>query len=96
MDAKRLIDILARVDEDHFAVIENDRAEIYSKKRFLATPNPYIAPKVHVEVGCRKCKNCDIENDRCRVFGSDPEKAVRACAKHDFRMYNPDKEKTGD
>lgn len=96
MDSKRLIDILSRVDEDHFAVIENDCAEIYSKKRFFATPTPNLAHEVSVEVECRKCKNCDLENDRCRVFGSDPVKAVKACAKHDFRMYKPDKEKTGD
>lgn len=40
MDAKRLIDILARVDEDHFAVIENDCVELYSKAEFYATPTP--------------------------------------------------------
>ena len=40
MDSKRLIDILSRVDEDHFAVIENDCAELYSKAEFLATPTP--------------------------------------------------------
>ena len=40
MDHKRLIDILSRVDENNFAVIENDCAELYSKKEFFATPTP--------------------------------------------------------
>ena len=39
MDARRLIDALAMVDEDHFAIVTNDRADIYSNRDFYATPH---------------------------------------------------------
>ena len=41
-------------------------------------------------VDCRKCGNCDMENDRCRLYGSDPAEAVRACASKNFGAYRPD------
>lgn len=40
MESERLNELLAMVDEDHFAIVENDCVEIYSKKEFYATPTP--------------------------------------------------------
>lgn len=40
-----------------------------------------------IEVDCLKCKNCDLENDRCKLYGSDPKKAAERCAASYFRGY---------
>jgi hypothetical protein len=40
-----------------------------------------------IEVDCLKCKNCDLENDRCKLYGSDPKKAAERCAANYFRGY---------
>lgn len=40
-------------------------------------------------IDCRKCSNCDMENDRCKVYGSDPVKAVAECASKHFGAYRP-------
>ena len=41
------------------------------------------------EVDCRKCRNCDKENKRCRVYGNDPQKAADRCAANGFAFYYP-------
>lgn len=41
------------------------------------------------EVDCRKCRNCDKENKRCRVYGNDSQKAVERCAANWFAFYYP-------
>ena len=43
-----------------------------------------------LEIDCRKCLNCDMENARCKLYGSDPEKAAKACAANDFKGYVPE------
>ena len=40
-------------------------------------------------IDCRKCSNCDIKNDCCKIYGSDPEKAVAECASKNFGAYRP-------
>lgn len=40
-DVKELFRILASVDEDNFAIVENECVRIYSKEDFLPTPMPY-------------------------------------------------------
>ena len=40
MSNKELFELLAQVDENHFAVVENECVEIYSKDEFLPTPTP--------------------------------------------------------
>lgn len=40
-------------------------------------------------IDCRKCANCDMENDRCKLYGSDPKKAVETCASKNFGGYRP-------
>ena len=40
-DARNLFRALGAVDENHFAVVENDCATVYSKEDFLPTPMPY-------------------------------------------------------
>lgn len=40
-------------------------------------------------IDCRKCANCDIKNDRCKIYGSDPKAAVEACAAKHFGAYRP-------
>ena len=40
-------------------------------------------------IECLKCANCDVENDRCKIFGSDPKAAVEACASKHFGAYRP-------
>ena len=34
------VEVVTMVDEEHFAVVENDCVEIYSKAEFYATPTP--------------------------------------------------------
>lgn len=34
------VEVVTMVDEDHFAVVEDDCVEIYSKTEFYATPTP--------------------------------------------------------
>lgn len=40
-----------------------------------------------IKIDCRKCGNCDIENDCCKVYGADPAKAVAACAADGFSAH---------
>ena len=40
-------------------------------------------------IDCRKCGNCDMENDCCKIYGSDPKKAVSECASKNFGAYRP-------
>ena len=40
-----------------------------------------------MEIDCRKCVNCDVAKGNCRMYGSDPDKAVKACAAHGFENY---------
>lgn len=40
-------------------------------------------------IDCRKCANCDMGNDRCKLYGSDPKKAVETCASKNFGGYRP-------
>lgn len=42
-----------------------------------------------IEVDCRICENCDLKNDCCKLYGSDPEKATKSCAEHGFVGYRP-------
>ena len=51
---------------------------------------------MHYEIDCRKCENCDMQNKCCTIHGSDPEKAVEACAAKRFRDFKVKKENTGD
>lgn len=39
-NGKRLFEVLSRIDDEHFAVVENECVEIYSKTEFIATPVP--------------------------------------------------------
>lgn len=40
-DARELFSALGAVDEDHFAIVENECVGVYSKEDFLPTPMPY-------------------------------------------------------
>ena len=42
-----------------------------------------------LKIECRKCGNCDMENDRCKLYGRDPYKAIKKCAADGFRNYCP-------
>ncbi len=42
-----------------------------------------------LEINCNICTNCDLENDRCRLYGSDPEIATARCAEAEFKGYWP-------
>ena len=42
-----------------------------------------------IYIECKKCINCDIENDCCKLYGSDPNEAVVKCASDAFRGYIP-------
>lgn len=44
---------------------------------------------MRLEVNCLACTHCDPENDRCRLYGSDPDVAVARCAEEDFKNYHP-------
>lgn len=41
-----------------------------------------------LEIDCRKCSN--LGEDRCRKYGADPDKAVKACAADGFTNYRPE------
>jgi len=43
--------------------------------------------KEDFEIDCRKCDNCDMEIGCCKLYGNDPEKAVKACAANCFAGY---------
>ena len=43
--------------------------------------------KTTLEIDCRKCINCDLENACCMLYGNDPEKAVKMCASKGFEDY---------
>ena len=40
MDVKTLIEALAKVDRDHFIIVEEDCIEVYRKEEFFPTPAP--------------------------------------------------------
>lgn len=42
-----------------------------------------------LEIDCRTCGNCDMDRGRCKLYGDDPQKAVKACADNGFRNYCP-------
>lgn len=42
-----------------------------------------------IKVNCRICRNCDLENGRCKFYGSDPKKAASRCAASGFANYKP-------
>ena len=48
-----------------------------------------------IEIDCRKCVNADLEADCCKLYGNNPDTAVRECAADEFVNYkevnkNPD------
>lgn len=40
-----------------------------------------------IEIDCRKCVNADKEADCCRVYGNNPDVAVKKCANDCFENY---------
>lgn len=42
---------------------------------------------MQIEIDCRKCENCDLGNDCCKQYGSDPNVAVQNCASDGFKNY---------
>ena len=40
-DTRKLFRALCAVDESHFAVVENERVELYDRADFMPTPMPY-------------------------------------------------------
>jgi len=40
-DAKELLKTLAMVDENHFAIVENECVGVYSREDFVPMPMPY-------------------------------------------------------
>lgn len=42
-----------------------------------------------LKINCRICRNCDLKNSRCKLYGSDPAKAARRCADAGFANYKP-------
>ena len=40
-----------------------------------------------LEIDCRKRINVDMENQCCKLYGSDPETAVKKCASNGFGDY---------
>ena len=40
-----------------------------------------------IEIDCRKCVNADLEADCCKLYGNDPDTAVRECAADEFVNY---------
>lgn len=42
-----------------------------------------------IEVNCNKCVNCT--GDSCKKYGSNADKAVRACADDNFKNYKKKK-----
>lgn len=40
MDVKTLIEALAKVDRDHFIIVEEDCVEVYRREEFWPTPEP--------------------------------------------------------
>lgn len=45
-----------------------------------------------LEIDCRKCANCDLENDCCKRYGANPDKAVNECVANSFKGYWPQSE----
>ena len=37
-----------------------------------------------IEIDCRKCINADLEADCCKLYGNNPDTAVRECAADEF------------
>lgn len=37
-----------------------------------------------IEIDCRKCVNADLEADCCKLYGNNPDTAVRECAADEF------------
>ena len=48
--------------------------------------------KIMLEIDCRNCCNRDMANDRCKLYGADPDKAVAKCAADAFKGYWPKSE----
>lgn len=42
-----------------------------------------------LEINCNKCENLIDKNAGCKLYGSNPEKAVNACANDQFKNYKP-------
>lgn len=40
-----------------------------------------------IEIDCRKCANADLEADCCKLYGNNPDTAVRECAADEFVNY---------
>ena len=40
-----------------------------------------------IEIDCRKCVNADLEADYSKLYGNDPDTAVRECAADEFVNY---------
>lgn len=45
-------------------------------------------------IDCRKCSNCDMVNECCKIYGPDPAKAAIECALKNFGAYRPSERKT--
>ena len=40
-----------------------------------------------IEIDCRKCVNADLEAGCCKLYGNNPDTAVRKCAADEFVNY---------
>lgn len=40
-----------------------------------------------LEIDCRKCINCDLENGCCKLYGNNPDVACKMCASKGFEDY---------
>ena len=40
-----------------------------------------------LEIDCRVCANVDMKVDLCKVYGNDPDKAVKNCANDGFKNF---------
>lgn len=40
-----------------------------------------------LEIDCRKCANCDLEKGCCKLYGNNPDVAVKMCASKGFEDY---------
>lgn len=47
----------------------------------------YMDEDATLEIDCRKCRNCDLKNGRCKLYGPDPAEAVARCAANGFQGY---------
>lgn len=44
-----------------------------------------------LEIDCRICKN--LGNDECKLYGRDPDVAVKKCAENGFKDYRPSRQR---